>query len=197
MSKIKPAIILFIFSSLFFAVNSIDAATSKIGVLSIENFLMGDVTIPVEVFGRATKKEPFSGYEVVVISGSKNKEVVAEEGLKIIADKTIHDDLKLDVLIVPGAYNIDGFGRIRTLSGLSKTRPGLLPGWPVTVPVLFCSVQQVCWMEKKRQHGLAAKNPCRKLSRKLTFSLIKMWLLTTRLSLQMVALLPTRPHLNS
>lgn len=122
MSKIKPAIILFIFSSLFFAVNSIDAATSKIGVLAIENFLMGDVTIPVEVFGRATKKEPFSGYEVVVISGSKNKEVVAEEGLKIIADKTIHDDLKLDVLIVPGAYNIDGFREDKDLIGFIQNQ---------------------------------------------------------------------------
>jgi transcriptional regulator GlxA family with amidase domain len=120
MSKIKLVIILFIFSPLFFSVNSVGAATSKIGVLAIENFLMGDVTIPVEVFGRAIKKERFSDYEMLVISGSKHKEVVSEEGLKIITDKTIYDDLKLDVLIVPGAWEIDGFREDKDLIGFIK-----------------------------------------------------------------------------
>ena len=120
MSKITLVVILFIFSALFFTVNSANATTSKIGVLAIDNFLMGDVTIPVEVFGRAIKKEEFSSWDVMVISGSNNKEVVAEEGLKIITDKTIYDDLKLDVLIVPGAYNIDGFRENKDLIGFIK-----------------------------------------------------------------------------
>lgn len=66
------------------------------------------------------KKEPFKSWEVIVISGSKNKEVVAEEGLKVVADKTIHDDMKLDVLIVPGAYKIDRFRENRDLIGFIK-----------------------------------------------------------------------------
>lgn len=71
--------------------------------------MTSDVTAPIEVFGAATKKEWFSSYEVVVISATRNKEVRSEEGLKIIADKTIYDDLKLDVLLVPSAYEMDGF----------------------------------------------------------------------------------------
>ncbi len=121
MSKTKLVVILSVFSLLLFAVSSADAAASKkIGVLAIDNFLEGDVTIPVEVFGRAIKKERFSDWEVVVISGSKKKEVIAEEGLKITADKTIYDDIQLDVLIVPGAYKIDGFRENKGLIAFIK-----------------------------------------------------------------------------
>ena len=60
-----------------------------------------------EVFGAATKKSWFSAYNVVVISTSKNKTVLSEEGLTVVADKTIYDDLELDVLLVPSAYDMD------------------------------------------------------------------------------------------
>lgn len=83
------------------------AASSKIGILVFDGFLTSDVTAPIEVFGAATKKSWFSSYEVVVISATKNKMVVSEEGLKVIADKTIYDDLELDVLLVPSAYDMD------------------------------------------------------------------------------------------
>jgi len=43
------------------------------------------------------------------LSQKIKKEVVSEEGLKIIADNTIYDDLKLDVLIVPSAYEMDAW----------------------------------------------------------------------------------------
>ena len=85
------------------------AASSKIGILVFDGFLTSDVTAPIEVFGAATKKSWFSSYEVVVVSATKNKVVLSEEGLKIIADKTIYDNLKLDVLLVPSAYDMDGF----------------------------------------------------------------------------------------
>ena len=89
--------------------NFASAASSKIGILVFDGFLTSDVTAPIEVFGAATKKSWFSSYEVVVISATKNKTVVSEEGLKIIADKTIYDSLKLDVLLVPSAYDMDDF----------------------------------------------------------------------------------------
>jgi len=95
--------------------NAASAATSKIGILVFDGFLTSDVTAPIEVFGAATKKSWFSSYEVVVISVAKNKEVVSEEGLRIIADKTIYDDLKLDVLIVPSAYKMDAYLENKTL----------------------------------------------------------------------------------
>ncbi len=94
--------------ALLFVSNSVYAATSKIGILVFDNFLTSDVTAPIEVFGAATKKAWFSSYEVVVISITQNKEVTSEEGLKIIAEKTIYDNFKLDVLIVPSAYEMDG-----------------------------------------------------------------------------------------
>ena len=91
------------------AVSNVQAASSKIGILVFEGFLTSDVTAPIEVFGAATKKSWFSSYEVVLVSATKNKTVVSEEGLKIVADKTIYDNLALDVLIVPSAYDMDGF----------------------------------------------------------------------------------------
>jgi len=89
--------------------NGVYAATSKIGILVFEGFLTSDVTAPIEVFGAATKKSWFSSYEVVLVSVSKDKTVLSEEGLKIIADNTIYDDLELDVLLVPSAYEMDGY----------------------------------------------------------------------------------------
>lgn len=86
-----------------------NAESSKIGILVFDGFLTSDVTAPIEVFGAATKKSWFSSYEVVVISATKDKAVKSEEGLNIVADKTIYDDLVLDVLIVPSAYNMDEF----------------------------------------------------------------------------------------
>lgn len=108
MNSIKRIMLLTIFSFVF-SVNTAGAASSsKIGILVFDGFLTSDVTAPIEIFGAATKKAWFSSYEVVVISATKNKEVHSEEGLKIIADKTIYDDLQLDVLLVPSAYEMDG-----------------------------------------------------------------------------------------
>ena len=86
-----------------------NAASSKIGILVFDGFLTSDVTAPIEVFGAATKKSWFSSYEVIVISATSNKAVTSEEGLKIVADKTIYDDIELDVLLVPSAYEMDVF----------------------------------------------------------------------------------------
>lgn len=99
--------ILFTFAVLFSSITN--AASSKIGILVFDGFLTSDVTAPIEVFGAATKKSWFSSYKVVIISATKNKEVVSEEGLRIIADKTIYDEIKLDVLIVPSAYEMGEF----------------------------------------------------------------------------------------
>ncbi|VAW55879.1 hypothetical protein MNBD_GAMMA07-2561 [hydrothermal vent metagenome] len=98
---------LFIFAVLFSNITS--AASSIIGVLAFDGFLTSDVTAPIEVFGAATKKSWFSSYQVIIISATKNKEIVSEEGLRIIADKTIYDEIKLDVLLVPSAYEMEKF----------------------------------------------------------------------------------------
>lgn len=87
--------------------SGVNAASSKIGILVFEGFLTSDVAAPVEVFGAATKKSWFSSYEVVLISATTEKTVESEEGLRVVADATIYDDLTLDVLLVPSAYDMD------------------------------------------------------------------------------------------
>jgi len=109
MKKIKHTVFLIILGITYLTANTASAASAKIGILVFDGFLTSDVTAPIEVFGAATKKAWFSSYEVVVISTTKNKTILSEEGLKIIADKTIYDDLKLDVLIVPSAYDMDTY----------------------------------------------------------------------------------------
>lgn len=84
------------------------AANSTIGILVFDGFLTSDVTAPVEVFGAASKKAGFSSYKVLVVSATREKIVLSEEGLRVAADKTIYDDLKLDVLLVPSSYTMDG-----------------------------------------------------------------------------------------
>jgi len=105
--QILTTAILLIFAVLFSNITT--ASTSIIGILVFDGFLTSDVTAPIEVFGAATKKSWFSSYKVVVISATKRKEVVSEEGLTVVADKTIYDDQNLDVLIVPSAYEMDDF----------------------------------------------------------------------------------------
>ena len=98
---------LIIFMVTLFIANFASAAQSKIGILVYDGFLTSDVTAPIEVFGAATKKSWFSSYQVIVISTTKNKTLRSEEGLRIIVDKSIYDEVELDVLIVPSAYNMD------------------------------------------------------------------------------------------
>lgn len=82
------------------------AAKSKIGIIVFDGVLTSDVTAPIEVFGAATKKAWFSSYEVVVVAATRKTTITTEEGLTLIADHTIYDDLKLDVLIVASAYDM-------------------------------------------------------------------------------------------
>jgi transcriptional regulator GlxA family with amidase domain len=104
------------------------AAESKIGIMVFEGFLTSDVTAPVEVFGAATKMANFSSYEMVVISTTKSREIVSEEGLKIVADTTIYDELTLDVLIVPSAYEMDGFLKNKDIISFIK-KQGQSASW--------------------------------------------------------------------
>lgn len=96
-----------LFFAMLFANSGVSAAPEKIGILVFDGFLTSDVTVPIEVFGAAAKKEWFAQYEVVVISATKNKQVVSEEGLRLVADITIYDEVALDVFIVPSAYEMD------------------------------------------------------------------------------------------
>ncbi|MFV2056094.1 MAG: DJ-1/PfpI family protein [Thiohalomonadales bacterium] len=109
MKSTEKRILVLLLGLLFFIGNPASASTAKIGILVFDGFLTSDVTAPVEVLGAATKKDWFSSYEIVVISSTKNKLVHSEEGLTIMADVTIYDELVLDTLIVPSAYEMDDY----------------------------------------------------------------------------------------
>ncbi|MFT7561992.1 MAG: transcriptional regulator GlxA family with amidase domain [Flavobacteriales bacterium] len=87
-------------------VDMASAATSKIGILVFDGFLTSDATAPIEVFGAASKKAWFSRYEVVTIAATRKKTVKSEEGLTIIADFSIYDEIELDALIAVSAYDM-------------------------------------------------------------------------------------------
>lgn len=92
---------------LIITTSAVHAAEKRIGILVFDKVLTSDVTAPLEVFGAASKKAWFSSYTVITIATTEKKTIRTEEGLTIIADKTIFDDMKLDVLIVPSAYKMD------------------------------------------------------------------------------------------
>jgi len=86
--------------------NSAQAAKHKIGILVYDGVLSSDITAPIEVFGAATKKAWLSDYEVVLISVDKQSYITTEEGLSLKVSTSIHDALKLDVLLLPSAYDM-------------------------------------------------------------------------------------------
>lgn len=86
---------------------SVSAANKKIGVLVYDEVLTSDAVAPAEVFGVASRKAWFSGYEVLLINVERGKTVTTEEGLTLQVDANIYDDLDLDVLIVNSAYDMD------------------------------------------------------------------------------------------
>jgi transcriptional regulator GlxA family with amidase domain len=98
------------------------AATKTIGILVYDGFLTSDVTAPVEVFGAATKRAWFSSYRVVLVSATRSKEVLSEEGLRVVADTTIYDKLSLDVLVVPSSYHMDGILKDSAVIDFIKTQ---------------------------------------------------------------------------
>ena len=108
MNRVKRLALLSLIGFVVSVNSTMAASTNKIGILVFDGFLTSDVTAPIEVFGAATKQAWFSSYDVVVVSATKTKNVRSEEGLQLIADKTIYDDLKLDVLLVPSAYAMGG-----------------------------------------------------------------------------------------
>lgn len=82
------------------------AASKTIGIIVFDGFLTGDVTGPIEVLGAAKNQPEFKDYKITLISAHKKLKIISEEGLPLLAEKTIHDGGKYDVLIVPSAYEM-------------------------------------------------------------------------------------------
>lgn len=75
-----------------------------IGVLMYDNVLTTELTAPIDVFTKLTE-EGKQLFNVITIAESYDF-IVSEEGLKMFPDYTLANSPKLDVLIVPSAYDM-------------------------------------------------------------------------------------------
>jgi len=100
------------------------APRSTIGILVFDGFLTSDVTAPLEVLGAASKRPWFAGHEIVLVSATPEKNVRSEEGLRVVADKSIADDLQLEALIVPSAYKMEPLLRNKDLVDFIRKQSG-------------------------------------------------------------------------
>jgi len=102
--------------------NSAQAAKHKIGILVYDGVLSSDITAPIEVFGAATKKAWLADYEVVLISTNKQPYITTEEGLSLKVNTSIHERIKLDVLLLPSAYDMSPLLKNRELISFIQTQ---------------------------------------------------------------------------
>ena len=77
-----------------------------IGIVAFDDVLTSEVVGPAEVFGIACKRDWFKGSRVFLIGIEERPMVITEEGLQLGVNATIHDELSLDVLLVPGANDM-------------------------------------------------------------------------------------------
>jgi len=91
---------------LIFGVSNAVSATKTIGIVVFDGVLTSDITAPMEVFGEASHQSWFSDYRVITISASDSTLIRTEHGININADTTISKNPKVDVLLVPSAYNM-------------------------------------------------------------------------------------------
>ena len=122
MNYLKTPFALLALTTALFVGNIAYAAQSTIGILVFDGFLTSDVTAPIEVFGAATKKSWLADYNVVTISATQNKTVTSEEGLTIVADKTLYDEVTLNVLLVPSTYDMNPLINNQPLIDFIKTQ---------------------------------------------------------------------------
>ena len=80
--------------------------SNKIGIVVFDGVLTSDVTAPAEVFGIASNTSWFSNYEVIFINVGTEQFVTTEEGLGIRVDAFLKDTPKVDVLLIPSAYDM-------------------------------------------------------------------------------------------
>ena len=93
----------------------------KIGILVFDGVLTSDVTAPLEVFGVASRKTWFSGYDVITISVENQSHITTEEGLGLKADTWIGTHPKVDVLLVPSSYTMEPLLENEDLISFIKT----------------------------------------------------------------------------
>lgn len=77
-----------------------------IGIIVFDGVLTSEVIGPAEVFATASKHDTLQGTRVLLIGVEPQPSIVTEEGIRLMVDGTIADDLPLDVLLVPGGNDV-------------------------------------------------------------------------------------------
>lgn len=81
--------------------------SKTIGIVIFDDVLTAEVIGPAEVFGMASHHDWFAGGQVLLIGIENQPTVQSAEGITLTVDRTIADEVALDVLIVPGAYDVN------------------------------------------------------------------------------------------
>lgn len=98
----------------------LDANLPVIGLLMYDDVLITELTAPMDVFTKHSEKGE-KLFNVITIAESYDF-IVGEEGLKMFPDYTIKNSPKLDVLIVPSAYDMSRHVKNKNLVDFIKTQ---------------------------------------------------------------------------
>ena len=79
---------------------------TTIGIIVFDGVLTAEVMGPAEVFGIARNSAALAGSKVLLIGIEPQPSIRTEEGIRLLVDATIADDLALDVLFVPGGNDV-------------------------------------------------------------------------------------------
>jgi transcriptional regulator GlxA family with amidase domain len=79
---------------------------TTIGIIVFDGVLTAEVMGPAEVFVFASKSDSLAGSKVLLIGIESKPAIRTEEGIRLMVDATIADDLALDVLFVPGGNDV-------------------------------------------------------------------------------------------
>ena len=92
----------------------------KIGIIVFDEVLTSEVIAPAEVFGIARERAWFADWEVIMVGVEKRPLITTAEGIKLGVEATVYDDVLYDVLIVPGAYEMDNLIQNEVLNSFIK-----------------------------------------------------------------------------
>lgn len=101
-------------------IKSLDENLPTIGILMYEDVLMTEVTAPVDVFAKHSEDDK-QLFNVITIAESY-KLYTSEEGLKMFPDYTYGNSPKLNIIIVPSAYDMASYVRDEKLIDFIKSQ---------------------------------------------------------------------------
>lgn len=87
----------------------------SLGILVFDQVLTSEITAPREVFGMAAGESWFADWQVLLIGVEGKRSYITAEGLEVLVDTALAEAPTMDVLIVPGAYDMNALYENQTL----------------------------------------------------------------------------------